>query len=328
MENANVAFICPLYDMKNHFELAINLCKSKIKYQIYADLIFIFSNEDQKDKFAKLLSKECPGEKLMYDIIPADLEKYKAKAVVKKLYGLERYKNEYEYIIVTDCEAEFIRNFNVNEVANNIWETRSMLSSNISAKGFFIMRECYKAMGLYYNKKLRKALGNYKYNFWFNEMQVYKCDVLHGFFEWLEEFDKEKIYNTWSCFEYYVFYAYLCLRLDMVDISKKRYVSLGCVNESLYLYNIKKQKKILKDLQVHWTTSKDIKSEKICMLFHLDRMHNYYEKLDLLNFKIFRIMIILLRRIMCIIQENILFIKRYFILLMELPEYIYNLKHR
>ncbi len=58
------------------------------------------------------------------------------------------------------------------------------------------MRKYYKTMEIYYNKKLRKSLGRYKYNFWFNELQVYKCLYLVDFFKWLKGFDNEKIYNT------------------------------------------------------------------------------------------------------------------------------------
>lgn len=50
-------FLCPLFDMKNHFDLALNLYKSKIEYNIDSDIIFIFSNQEQKDKFALRVKK-------------------------------------------------------------------------------------------------------------------------------------------------------------------------------------------------------------------------------------------------------------------------------
>ena len=40
----SAAFICPLYDVGKHFDFAVGLYRSKIKYRIEADLIFIFSN--------------------------------------------------------------------------------------------------------------------------------------------------------------------------------------------------------------------------------------------------------------------------------------------
>ena len=264
--------------MKNHFDLAINLYRSKIEYEIQSDLIFIFSNEEQRDKFALRVKNELGIDDILYKVMPEELTVYKAKAVTKKLYGLKEYMNQYDYIILTDCEAAFVRNFDVDVVAKEIWDSRNMLASNISLNGFMLKRKCYKQMGLYYNKKLRKALGGFVYSFWFNELQVYKCSYLPGFFDWLKSFDKDIIFNTWECFEYYMFYAYLCLVHDM-HIKKYHYFSAsGGLNEDLYQFSIRTQEKIIRSMQLHWTTSREIKSDNICMLFHLDRVQNYYAR--------------------------------------------------
>lgn len=55
------AFICPLYDMKNHFDLALKLYQSKQEYKIKEDIYFIFSNETQCQKFKQLVSDVCGG---------------------------------------------------------------------------------------------------------------------------------------------------------------------------------------------------------------------------------------------------------------------------
>lgn len=267
---STVAFICPLYDMKNHFDLAINLYKSKIEFKIDADLIFIFSNEEQKDKFALRVKNELGIDNMLYNIMPENLSVYKAKAVTKKLYGLKEYMNKYDYIILTDCESIFIKWFDAYKLAEEIWNSHNMLAANISPDGFFIMRKCYKQMRLYYNKKLRKALGCFKYNFWFNELQVYKCSYLPDFFEWLNDFDIEKIYNTWDCFEYYVFYAYLCIKHG-IQIKKYQYICMGGINEYMDIFSTKKQKQIIKNMNLHWTSSKEDISDQIVMRFHLDR---------------------------------------------------------
>lgn len=296
----STAFICPLYDMKNHFDLALNLYKSKIKYGVDSDLIFIFSNEEQKNKFEHRVKCELGIDKMLYNIMPNELLEYKAKAVTKKLYALKEFMNKYDYIVLTDCESEFIRHFNAEKLAEEIWNSRNMLASNISPDGFFIMRKCYKQMGLYYNKKIRKALGGFKYNFWFNEMQVYKCEYLPGFFDWLEGFDIEKIYNTWDCFEYYVFYAYLCLAHNM-KIKKYHYICMGGINEYMDVFSTKKQKQIVDNMNLHWTSSKENISDKIVMRFHLDRSkeiggYGYAaakNKLRLLRLIVFRYLILI-----------------------------------
>ncbi len=334
---SNTAFICPLYDMKNHFDLAINLYRSKIEYEIQSDLIFIFSNEEQKDKFALRVKNELGVDDLLYNIMPEGLSEYKSKAVTKKIYGLKEYMNQYDYIILTDCEALFVRSFNVDEVAKEIWDSRNMFASNISLNGFTLRRICYKKMGLYYNKKLRKALGGFIYGFWFNELQVYKCSYLPGFFDWLKSFDQDIIFNTWECFEYYMFYAYMCLMHD-VKIKKYHYFSVsGGINEDLYLFNKKTQEKIIKSMQFHWTTSREIKSDNIYMLFHLDRVQNYYVHLDAHGGKYFKyadgsnhiictqivMHLMKMRRVITYIKA---FAKRCFILVKEFPEYMQETK--
>ena len=226
--------------MKNHFDLALNLYRSKLEYKIDSDLIFIFSNREHKDKFAQRLKDELGVDNMIYSIMPSELSCYQAKAVTKKLYGLKEFMNQYDYIIITDCETEFVRNFDVFKLSKEIWDSHNMLASNISPDGFFIMRTCYRQMGLYYNPKLRKALSCFKYNFWFNELQVYKCSYLPGFFDWLGNFDIEGICNTWHCFEYYVFYAYLCLEYD-TEIKKYHYICVGGINEYIDIFSTKKQ---------------------------------------------------------------------------------------
>ena len=303
----HTAFICPLYDMQNHFDLAIGLYKSKIDYKIDSDLIFIFSDKEQKDKFAKRLKAELNVDNMPYSIIPTELNVYSAKAVTKKFYGLWEYMRRYEYIILTDCESVFVRNFDADKLAKEIWDSRNMLASNISSNGFFIMRECYKAMGLYYNKKLRKALGLYKYNFWFNELQVYKCSYLPLFFDWLRKLDTKKICNTWHCFEYYVFYAYLCLEHD-IGIKKYHYLSLGGINEYMFTFSLRNQKRITNKMHLHWTSSGETLSDDIVMRFHLDR------KKQTGNYGYIK------GRIPQMNQYAKQIIKRYLILIKEIPE--------
>lgn len=237
-----VGFACPLYDMKNHFELAMNLYKSKIENEIDNDLYFIFSNFEQKEKFTEQLKSVLPKEKLKYLVVPDSYNNYNAKAVSKKFYALNMLKEQYEYIILTDCESLFIKHCDFGDLAEYIWDNRTMLNSNKSPDGFFIMRSCFKTMGLANNKKLLRDTEYYTYNFWFNELQVYKCEYLHGFFKWLEHHNEQDIYNNYSCFEYYVFYAYLLLEHNF-HIKKYTYNSFGGINEYLFRFKLETQKK-------------------------------------------------------------------------------------
>lgn len=265
-----VCFACPLYDMKNHFQLALNLYESKIENKIENDFYFIFSNEEHKDKFQHLISDKYPKEKIKYLITSKELDVYKAKAVTKKFFALHELMNKYDYIIITDCEAKFIKPCNYNQLAVEIWDKKTMLNSNKSPDGYFIMRSCYKTLGLYENKKLKKDTKNFSYNFWFNELQVYKTEYLPSFFEWLEKHNKDAVLNNWSCFEYYVYYAYLLLEHD-IHINRFKFKSFGGINEYLYRFPKEHQLKVLKEMNLHWSSSKDAILDQTVMLFHLDR---------------------------------------------------------
>ncbi len=269
----SVAFACPLYDMKNHFEYAFNLYKSKIENEIENDFYFIFSNIEQKNKFEKMIKLEFPNEELKYFITTDEINKYKSKAVTKKFYALEQLMYKYKYIILIDCESLFIKKCNFDSLAEEIWNKKTMLNSNISPDGYFIMRKCFRVMGIYNNEKLRKDTENYKYNFWFNEIQVYKCEYLPDFFKWIELHNKNKVYNTWSCFEYYVYYAYLLLEKN-IHIRKYNYESMGGINEYLYQFPVEKQKEIINNMGVHWASTREAINDKTVILFHLDRQYS------------------------------------------------------
>lgn len=268
-----VAFACPLYDMKNHFELGLNLYKSRIDKGIKDDLYFIFSDIEQKDKFKELIDRNSESKDFKYLITTDEVNRYKAKAVAKKFFALEKLMYDYEFIILTDCESVFINNPDFYELAKYIWDNRTMLNSNKSPDGYFIMRKCFDTMGLLHSTKLRKDTKNYTYNFWFNDLQVYKCSFLPDFFEWLGKHNKDKVYDEKFCFEYYVFYAYLLLEHN-IHIKKFNYESMGGINEYLYRFNIKEQEEIIKNMDLHWSSSKDAVNENTAMLFHLDRDEN------------------------------------------------------
>lgn len=296
-----VAFACPLYDMKNHFNLALNLYRSKIENNINNDLYFVFSNVEQKDKFANQLNQLFPSDELKYLIVPDRYNNYKAKAVSKKFYALDILKEEYDYIILTDCESLFIKPCDFSSLADYIWNNRTMLNSNKSPDGFFIMRSCFKTMGLHNNRKLIKDTKHYSYNFWFNDLQVYKCEFLPGFFEWMDCHNRDDIYNNYYCFEYYVFYAYLLLEHDF-HIKRFNYNSFGGINEYLFRFKIEQQKVILKDMDLHWSSTQESVNDSTVMLFHLDREEDVEDyNSDTVNTRIK----LKIRKCLCIIKDMI-----------------------
>ena len=203
-----VAFICPIYDMKNHFDLAYNLYKSKVDLMVEEDFYFVFSNEEQKEKLTNRI-KDDLGVTISSIVLDQNLVDLKSKVVVKKMYALRYLMGKYEYLSIIDSESLFYKKTDFYQLFKEIWNSKNCLISNFSLDGFKIISKCFKTLGIYDNKKLKKAFSYYRYNFWFNEIPVYKCDTLPGFFDWLDKFDINGWGNEWLCFEYYIYAAYL-----------------------------------------------------------------------------------------------------------------------
>ncbi|MCR5786094.1 MAG: hypothetical protein K6G28_00110 [Acholeplasmatales bacterium] len=289
-------FLCPIYDSGNHFEFGYNLVKSMKNLGVKTDIFFIFSNIEQQEKFYNLVSDL--NYRINHLILPEEFLDYKSKVVVKKLYGLKELMNKYNYIALIDCETIFIKNGDFDEIFKTINDNRLCLNANISYDGFFILRACFLQLGLYKNKKLRKEFSNFKYNYWFNEIQVYDCSVLPEFFEWLEQFDKEKYLNDWYCFEYYIYGAFLILEKDYHIIKHKNLKSMGGILEYLPMYSTQKQHKILNQLKTHWTSSADVQNDNCYLRFHLDRLNQggYGYKKNPLKLKLRRLAFLILHK--------------------------------
>lgn len=268
----NVAFVCPIYDSGNHFQYGLNLLKSKIENKINADLYFIFSNAVQKDKFVELVNSLNLTRDFLNLILLESEGQFKSQVTIKKFYGLRCLMNNYKYIATIDSESKFIKNIDYEKEFDDIWNNGEMLKANKSDNAYFIMRTCYKTLGVFDNRILRKETSNYHYNVWFNEIPLYRCDLLGEFFEWLDSLNQD-YKNEWLCFEYYIFAAFLIIKKGY-HINRYNIDSLGGVMEYLYVFPPERQKNIIRDLHTHWTSSDEAISEITGIRFHLDRDKN------------------------------------------------------
>ena len=292
-----VCFICPIYPKGKHFEFGMGLLKSKIENNIAEELFYVFSNEEQKDIFCNRAKEELNYD-VQYIIVPEEINSYKSVVVAKKLYALQFLMNKFDYVALIDCESKFIRYEDYSTLFKKIDDQQLCLQCNVSYDGFFIMRSGFKSMGLYNNKTLRKETCYFKYNNWFNEIQVYNCKKLPAFFDWLKKFDKNLYLNEWCCFEYYMYMAYLILEENYHIKRFNDIKSMGGVMEYIAAFDNKKQQKILKKLNTHWSSDTNAINNNTSILFHLDRKkNNYYTShLKRLKFSIKRIACFILKK--------------------------------
>ena len=127
MEEKKVAAICPIYDMREHFALGLELLRSKMVFALY----FVFSFEEHHKKFNNMLSEE---EKKAYlsIMMPEEELKYKSQPTVKKLFAIRMLKDKYEYLIPIDAESRFIKKGDYRSLCQEIWEDRTFLNANYS----------------------------------------------------------------------------------------------------------------------------------------------------------------------------------------------------
>lgn len=268
MGKNKVAAICPIFDMREHFALGLDLLRSKMLFAEDVDLYYVFSFDEHYKKFDGMLSEE-EKKAYLFIMMPEEELKYKSQPTVKKLYAIRMLKDKYEYLIPIDSESKFIKKGDYRRLCEEIWECRTFLNANYSPHACIIQRRCFMTMGMYDNIKLVRETRYFNYNIWFNEIPVYKCDLLDEFFEFLDSYSNTSWKNEWDCYDYYIFMAFLIIKKGY-KLNRFNYESIGGAVEYLSQFSEKKQHEILERMGSHWTSSKT-KNKNTFMLFHLDR---------------------------------------------------------
>lgn len=273
MRKNKVAAICPIYDMRGHFSLGRDLLRSRMLFAEDVDLYFVFSLDVHCKKFEGMLAEE---EKQAYFsiIMPEEELKYKSQPTVKKLYAIRALKDKYEYLIPVDSESRFIKKGNYRNLCREIWEKKTFLNANYSPHACTIQRRCFMTMGMYDNINLVRETRYFNYNIWFNEIPVYKCDLLDEFFTFLDSYNSTSWKNEWDCYDYYIFMAFLIMKKGY-KLKRFNYEAIGGAVEYLPQFSEKMQREILERMGSHWSSSK-IRSKNTFMLFHLDRDEDNY----------------------------------------------------
>ncbi len=129
----------------------------------------------------------------------------------KKIYGLTYLYKQYEYIWVIDDDTLFTHDFDLYDVCQNYYRNKILLGNKALETRTYniILSNCldyYKADDIeLYNKECR---GLY---LWFNQPCIYKCDLIHSFFE-TTSLPKRFGELNWFTFDYYIYMIYLVVK--------------------------------------------------------------------------------------------------------------------
>jgi hypothetical protein len=170
-------FLVPLYDIRDHFDRALELVKS---YPSSEEIAFIFSSQDQLDKFKGLLGDTT---NVTFLLLSEEWLGHKNQIHVKKLVGSNMlFDKGYDFVAVVDAESLFIKPVNTLELCKEIWK-HPLIGNLPSGTASVMLSATIKVSGISKEKVKKHELG--KYYFWFNEIPVYEKKTFKLFWKWL-----------------------------------------------------------------------------------------------------------------------------------------------
>lgn len=186
--NSNNLIIVPVYPP--HFQWAIKLLDSASTEE---NISLGFSNQNDANSF----NHTFPFRTLISDV-PEGETGFVGK---KKLNLLKQVYSEYNYIAIIDVESKFLKP--TTTCLEEFWNDNCFLA-NHSIDGSRIVKEITSACGYNHNDDLYP---------WFQEIPIYKSELLPGFFKWLNE--KKEVLYCFSGFDFILFSIYCRYELNM-----------------------------------------------------------------------------------------------------------------
>ena len=296
----SACFVVPFWRTDKDDKCVKNFIESAQMFDMSQYLYFIIDSEEDRNFLLDI------DRSLKTFLVNEDISKNNMNVpTAKKFYGLEVLYDKYEYIAAIDCDSIFLKNFDIYEVFNEIWESKSCFykARQISEGSVEGRRKCAEEIGLANNYFLKRETEDFLYNIWFNDIPVYKSSNLKEFFDWIHFSkleDGNTIYNhilqTFECFDYFIYWYWLVSYKGFT--SDRTYFVSNNVSliESIPLYyklSIDMKNKIPEEMnynllymiynieetiKTHWTTrnyektKKIIPNSRLCMQIHCDRL--------------------------------------------------------
>ena len=225
MERTNkIAFIIPIYPP--HYNYGNALLKSFYanSLEAQADLWFVFTNEEEANKYGTYENKI---------ILPEELRIFDNRGIIniKKFYGLKTLQNKYDYYIILDSEIEFIKNIDLYSLCEQIYKDKKLYGNTVWNFEHLGMERIRQKCRAYFTSCSNfKNITNEEKDLylWFSNLPVYKNDYLQEFFDVIDY--KKNIYKlTLLDFEHYIYMYYLVLykNFKIIDLKMHSYIGAG-----------------------------------------------------------------------------------------------------
>jgi len=270
-------FIIPTYPP--HFNFVYELIKSFEEHDLNADLLFVFTNENEKQQFA--------NEKYKSIVLPEKyqhIDFHKGLIHLKKFYGLyESIKMNYRYAAVIDSESRFIKSIDTFQCMKDFCNRKEIHATPVNNP--FITRltvSPFKFFNADDEKRLRIITNNGINYFWFNNLPIYDLNVVNDFFNFLS-LDRYISISTDFDFDYttYIYYALLYHDYKLMLLPENLCISGNdgsSIMEFIGFYSKqiddRKSQEIVNFIKPYWLCNGvSAKHSNIFITFHHDRKY-------------------------------------------------------
>ena len=259
-----VAFCIPTYPP--HFKYVKCFYNSYLHYNFdqQSDIWLIFTNKQEKQLFGKT------DNYIIFEDSGFDLN-YKGIINKKKLYGIYRLKDMYDYIIVLDSESSLIKEVDLLEICESYFK-RKVLYGNQTYQYF---KDIHNNIINHSKKYFPEDLFNKKVStelyLWFNQPCIYKSSTIDHFFKVI---NYKNIINNLDFFDfdYYIYMFYLIIYNDFrIDDLETEAINSLCENTNHNFVFLSKKYKNSNILLSSPYMLKYLDNKNLFLLINIDR---------------------------------------------------------
>jgi hypothetical protein len=234
----------------------------KQPHQIY----IVFSNEYEEKLFRKQTTHEFNSL-----FIPNHLLKCRSIVNVKKLSALKTIVDEYDYIGVYDCETEYVKEVDLNDLYSEIG-SRNWVKGNHASVGGNIIKKIATILGIDTNVNVITQTNNFSLYLWFQDPPVYKSEQTKQFLDWLFNRDNiNEILNEYHCFDFLMYSLYNIAYNGWEVKEYSFHLDIGAVEQ--FRLDEDRRLKILQAFNPYWSIdrSNHHKFPNVKMIVHSDK---------------------------------------------------------
>lgn len=270
-------FIVPTHPP--HFHFANELIESFESHNLNSDLMFVFSNEEEKDLFSNKKYKS-----VVLDKKYSHIDFKKGIIHLKKFYGLtESIKMNYDYASVIDSECRFIKSIDTHKCMKNFCEEKTVCATPVNNP--FITRLTVSPFKFFNEEEKQKLIeitnSGISY-FWFNNIPIYDLEITKKFFEFLS-LDRYISISTDFDFDYvtYMYYALLYHNYNIKMLPENLCISGNdgsSIIEFIGFHNrfvdINTEQEIVNFIKPYWMCKgTKVSHDNVFLQFHRDRKY-------------------------------------------------------